>query len=47
LLFGVVVTDLPVYGLVILTLFVAGGLAGLIPAWRATSIPAKTVLTAE
>ena len=47
LLFGVAVTDLPVYGLVILTLIAAGGLAGLIPAWRATSIHAKTALEAE
>jgi predicted permease len=47
LLFGVTPTDLPVYGGVILALIVAGGLAGLAPAWRATSVNPARAFEAE
>jgi ABC-type lipoprotein release transport system permease subunit len=36
-----------VYGLVIVTLFVAGAVAALVPAWQATSVNPTTAIQAE
>jgi predicted permease len=47
LLFGVEASDPSVYGLVIITLFVAGAVAALVPAWRATSVNPTTAIQAE
>jgi putative ABC transport system permease protein len=48
LLFGVKATDPPVYIIVIATLLIAGMLAALVPAWRATTVnPASATLAAE
>jgi predicted permease len=47
LLFGVTPTDLPVYGGVVLALILSGVLAGLVPAWRATSVNPARAFEAE
>ncbi|MGH9161226.1 MAG: FtsX-like permease family protein, partial [Vicinamibacteraceae bacterium] len=47
LLFGVAATDHVVHTLVILTVVISGALAGLVPAWRATSVSPTTAMGAE
>jgi ABC-type antimicrobial peptide transport system permease subunit len=47
LLFGVTAADPPVYAVVVVTLGVAGALAGLVPARRATRVDPRTAMQAE